>query len=340
VSNFPDLILEIGVNHDNSLEKAKELIRSAARSGAKTVKFQTYTAEKIAAKHSPSYWDLKEEPTESQIQLFKKYDSFTVSDYAELYTLCQELKLEFMTTCFDKTWVELLDKYLARYKIASADITNFQLLTFIAKKQKPIILSTGASSLMEISAAIAVIRKVSNLPITLLHCVLNYPTLGPDANMGRIKALKENFPGFEIGYSDHTKPADSDTTLLIARTLGVVTFEKHFTLDKSGKGNDHYHAYDESDVRNILEKIKLIDDMISYTEEGFLELQSSARAYARRGLYAAEDLASGTILTEENVISLRPIPDGGFSADLIDDLVGKKILGTLSEGDPIKFGDI
>ena len=107
MSNFPDLILEIGVNHDNSLEKAKELIRSAARSGAKTVKFQTYTAEKIAAKHSPSYWDLKEEPTESQIELFKKYDSFTVSDYAQLYALCQELNLEFMTTCFDETWVEL-----------------------------------------------------------------------------------------------------------------------------------------------------------------------------------------------------------------------------------------
>jgi len=340
VSDFPDLILEIGVNHDNNLENAKELIRSASRSGAKTVKFQTYTAEKIAAKYSPSYWDLSEEPTESQIELFKKYDSFTVSDYAELYALCQELNLEFMTTCFDETWVDLLDKYLTRYKIASADITNFQLLTFIAKKQKPIILSTGASSMEEIASAIGVIRKVSNLPITLLHCVLNYPTSGTNANLGSIRTLKEKFPGFEIGYSDHTKPADSDITLLIARTLGAVTFEKHFTLDKSAKGNDHYHAYDESDVGNILERIKLIDKMISYSEESFLDIQSGARAYARRGLYAAEDLAKGTTLTNENIISLRPIPDGGFSADLVQDLIGKKLLQDLSEGDPIKHGDI
>lgn len=338
--NGPDLILEIGVNHDNSLEKAKELVRSASRSGAKTVKFQTYTAEKIAATHSPSYWDLKEEPTESQIELFKKYDSFTVSDYADLHALCQELNLEFMTTCFDEAWVDLLDKYLTRYKIASADITNFQLLTSIAKKQKPIILSTGASSFKEIAAAIAVIRNVSKLPITLLHCVLNYPTLSTHANLGRINALKEKFPGFEIGYSDHTKPVDSDTALLIARTLGVVTFEKHFTLNKSDKGNDHYHAYDESDVRDILERIKLIDEMISFSEQSFLDIQHNARAYARRGLYAAQDLAKGTRLTNENIISLRPIPEDGFSADLVDDLIGKPLLKDLSKGDSINHGDI
>jgi N-acetylneuraminate synthase len=170
--------------------------------------------------------------------------------------------------------------------------------------------------------------------------VLNYPTSGTNANLGRIQALKEKFPGFEIGYSDHTKPADSDTTLLIARTLGAVTFEKHFTLDKSAKGNDHYHAYDESDVENILERIKLIDEMISYSEESFIDIQRGARAYARRGLYAAEDLAKGTMLTNENIISLRPIPEGGFSADLVEDLIGRKLLQDLSEGEPIRHGNI
>lgn len=340
MSNFPDLILEIGVNHDNSLDKAKELIYAAHRSGAKTVKFQTYTAEKIAAKFSPSYWDLKEEPIESQIELFKKYDSFTLSDYAKLYELCQDLNLEFMTTCFDENWVELLDEFLTRYKIASADITNFQLLSCIARKQKPIILSTGASSMKEISSAIEVIRKVSNQPITLLHCVLNYPTLGIDANLGRISALKENFPGFDIGYSDHTKPVESDTALVIARALGVVTFEKHFTLNKSDKGNDHYHSYDEFDVRKILERIKTIDEMTSYSEEKFLNIQSNARTYARRGLYAAMNLVKGSILTHENVISLRPIPENGFPANTINHVIGQELLRDLYVGEPIKQGDI
>lgn len=340
MNNFPDLILEIGVNHDNNLEKAKELIRAAHRSGAKTVKFQTYTAEKIAAKESPSYWDLKEEPTTSQIELFKKYDSFSVADYAALYELCQQLNLEFMTTCFDESWVDLLDEYLTRYKVASADITNYQLLRCIAKKKKPIILSTGASSMNEIESAISVIREFSSLPITLLHCVLNYPTSGADANLGRIIALKERFPDFDIGYSDHTKPGDSDTALVIARTLGVVTFEKHFTLDKSDKGNDHYHAYDEVDVRNILDRLISIDKMISYSENEFLQIQSNARAYARRGLYARVNLPQGSVFTNENIISLRPVPNEGFSANSIDGIIGKTLNRDLLEGDAIKLGDI
>ena len=340
MNNFPDLILEIGVNHDNSLEKAKELIRSAKRSGAKTVKFQTYTAERIAAQYSPSYWDLKEEPTNSQIELFKKYDSFTVDEYSQLHELCQELDLEFMTTCFDEIWVELLDKFLTRYKIASADVTNFQLLRCIAKKQKPIILSTGASSLEEVSSAIDVIREYSSLPITLLHCVLNYPTSGKNANLSRIVALKSSFPGFEIGYSDHTKPSESDSALIIARSLGVVTFEKHFTLDKFGKGNDHYHAYDEVDVSNILEQIRSVDEMMSYEEDDFLEIQSNARMYARRGIYASTNLKKGMRITNENLISLRPIPSEGFSANLIDELVGKEIKRDVLAGAPITREDI
>lgn len=336
----PDLILEIGVNHDNSLEKAKELIQSAYRSGAKTVKFQTYTAERIAAQNSPSYWDLKEEPTNSQYELFKKFDSFKVEDYEQLYFLCLELGIEFMTTCFDEIWVEKLDKFLNRYKIASADITNYQLLTCVAKKGKPIILSTGASSFKEISSAIEVIRMYSNMPITLLHCVLNYPTLGSQANLNRIRKLREGFPGFEIGYSDHTKPEESDLALIIARSLGVVTFEKHFTLDKSAKGNDHYHAYDENDVQKILLRIQTIDQMLSFSEDHFLEIQSDARKYARRGLYAKYALTGGHTLTNEDLISLRPIPNEGYSADKVEEVVGKVLTRDVLKGAAFTKQDI
>lgn len=338
--NHLDFILEIGVNHENKLENAIQLIHSAKRSGARTVKFQTYTAEKIAAPLSPSYWDLSEEPTESQVELFKKYDSFTLSDYEILIKLCQNLKIEFLTSCFDEEWVEKLDPFLSRFKVASADITNFQLLTCISKKNKPILLSTGAATFDEIANAIDVIRTNSNCKISLMHCVLNYPTLYENANLSRIKEIATNFPGYEIGYSDHTKPADSEMAILVARTLGATIFEKHFTLDKNLKGNDHYHAFDEFDVASVLSKIEVLDAMLLFNEDKFLETQEKARQYARRGLYARRDLKPGELITNDMIISLRPIPDEGIPAEDVSVLIGKTISREINSGEQIKLIDI
>jgi len=335
-----DLILEIGVNHNNDLETAKSLIYSAKRSGAKVVKFQTYTANKLAAKVSPSYWDLNEEETTSQIDLFKKYDSFTEKDYRVLFELCQELEIEFMSTCFDTEWVDKLDKFLLRYKVASADITNFQLLSHIAKKSKPIILSTGAATFAEIRSAIAVIRELSSSKITLLHCVLNYPTNGINASISRIGELRKEFGEFDTGYSDHTKPDESNLAIILARTLGATVVEKHFTLDKTQKGNDHYHAYDEEDVRSILVDIHKIDQMLKFEEGDFLKKQESARKFARRGLYANIDLKKGTVITDSDVQSLRPVPDGGIPANQIESVIGKRLITDVLCGDPISMKDI
>jgi N-acetylneuraminate synthase len=300
----------------------------------------SYTAEKIAAPLSPSYWDLSEEPIESQVELFKKYDSFTLSDYEVLVKLCQKLKIEFLTSCFDEDWVEKLDPFLLRFKVASADITNYQLLTSISKKNKPILLSTGAATLDEVANAIEVIRKYSKCKISLLHCVLNYPTQHQNANLSRITEIARNFPGYEIGYSDHTKPIDSHMAILIARTLGATIFEKHFTLNKKLKGNDHYHAFDEFDVADILLKIKALDDMMPFSEDKFLDIQDKARRFARRGLYARRDLKPGEIISSDMIISLRPIPDGGIPAEDISALIGKTLSREFNSGELIKIIDI
>jgi sialic acid synthase SpsE len=334
------LILEAGVNHNGDLLEAIELVKSAARTGAHAIKFQTYTAEKLAAPISPSYWNLTEESTESQIELFKKYDGFGLTDYQRIAEECKNSDIEFMTTCFDEEWVDLMDPLVKKYKIASADITNLTLLRKIASKGKPIFLSTGASTFEEIQKAVSEITKVSASELCIMHCVLNYPTEFSNANLGRIKKLREEFPDLEIGYSDHTRPEFSNLALLQAYSLGATSFEKHFTLDKSQKGNDHYHSYDEPDVVRILNQMNTVREMLEFSESKFIGLQALARSNARRGIYARRDLASGEILSLDDLIMLRPIPPAGLSSAQVDSTVGKTLLKDIKKGSQINLDSI
>ena len=320
------LLLEAGVNHDGELSKALQLIDSASQTGAHVVKFQTYTAEKIAAPESPSYWDLNSEPTTSQIELFKKYDSFSVLDYEKLATESKMKNIGFLSTCFDQEWVELIDHLLPFYKIASADITNYPLIKTSASKNKPILLSTGAASISEIRTTLDFIGRYTSAQVCLMHCVLNYPTLPQNANLGRISELQAQFPDSLIGYSDHTQPPYSFDAIAFAYLLGARVFETHFTMDKKSLGNDHYHSLDSADVTRLIEKLQNTSQMLNYTEERFLSLQAPAREFARRGLYAAQNLETGHIITEADLIPLRPtLGDDGFSADEYETLIGKKI---------------
>jgi sialic acid synthase SpsE len=334
------LILEAGVNHNGNLVEALELVRSAARTGAHAIKFQTYTADRLAAPTSPSYWNLEEESTNSQIELFRKYDGLQFGDYQSLAAECKKLDIEFMTTCFDEDWVEVMDPLVEKYKIASADITNIPLLRRVASKMKPIFLSTGASTLEEIRLAVGVIQKISNSKLCIMHCVLNYPTEFNNANLDRIRKLSEEFPSLEIGYSDHTRPEYSDFAIIQARILGATSFEKHFTLDKSQKGNDHYHSYDELDVLDVMDKLDISLEMRKFSETNFIAIQESARSHARRGIYARRDLIAGNLLKLEDLIMLRPIPPNGISAAEIDSILGRSLRSNIQEGSQIDFDSI
>ncbi len=209
----PYIIAEIGVNHEGSLTKAKALIDLAADAGAHAAKFQTYKAATLAAKESPSYWDLEKEPTESQHELFKKYDSFGPDEYAELSGHCKDRSIDFLSTPFDLDAVDMLDPLMSYFKVASADITNLPLLRKVASKGKLVILSTGASSLAEIEFAISTLRAWGSSEVILLHCVLNYPTAEEDAQLGMIGVLKRTFPECLIGYSDHVVPDETISAL-------------------------------------------------------------------------------------------------------------------------------
>ncbi len=293
----PYIIAEIGVNHEGDMHLAKRLIREAKKGGAHAAKFQSYKAEKIASKHSPAYWDQTKEPTDSQFALFKKYDSFSVENYVELAEYCNDLNIDFLSTPFDLEAVSFLAPLMPIYKIASSDITNVPLLRLCAEQGKPLVLSTGASSMEEIRFAVKTLRDSGANHITLLHCVLNYPTPLDLAQLGMIDELKIEFPDCLIGYSDHVVPDETISSLEVAALKGAVILEKHFTHDKTLPGNDHYHAMNYSDLQAFIKKLEIYKMLTSGPNKKDLSNEELARMHARRSIVSKHDIKKETCLT-------------------------------------------
>jgi sialic acid synthase SpsE len=316
----PYIIAEVGVNHEGSMKTAKRLVDDAKEGGAHAVKFQSYKAETLASKHSPAYWDTTKEPTESQFKLFKKHDSFWKNEMYELKNYCNEVGIEFMSTPFDVESAGFLNDMMDVFKISSSDITNKPFIEYICSFGKPIILSTGASDLEEVHDAVNWIKPF-NVPLALLHCVLNYPTPDKNANLGMITGLQEAFPETIIGYSDHTLPKDMKVCEM-ATMLGAVIIEKHFTHDKSLPGNDHYHAMDKVDLKLFNENIDTTFEILGSFKIKALEDEEKSRLNARRSLVAAKDIPKGKIISKEDLTFKRPAH--GISPKYIDDVVGKE----------------
>lgn len=330
----PYIIAEIGVNHGGSMELAKRLIDEAAEGGANAAKFQAYKAGKIASKYSPAYWDTSKEPTKSQYDLFSKYDSFSEKEYQELAAYCCIKNIDFMSTPFDLDAVDYLDPLVPAFKIASADITNVPLIRKCASKKKPLILSTGASTIPEIEFAVETAKVAGAIDLALLHCVLNYPTLNSDAQIGAIAVLKRIFPDCVIGYSDHVVPDSTISALEMAMLLGSSILEKHFTHDKKLPGNDHYHAMDIIDLKSFKKKTTLYRELFG-EERIRINNQMGAREHARRSLVAVCDIKSGEYLTEENIMAKRP--GHGISPVLWDDVIGMKAIKDIKEDEVISW---
>jgi N-acetylneuraminate synthase len=329
----PYVIAEIGVNYEGSMALAKRLVDEAKEGGADAVKFQTYKADTIASKDSPAYWDTTKEPTKSQHELFQKHQGFWKEEMQELKEYCDQVGIEFMSTPFDIESADFLNEMMDVYKISSSDITNKPFIEYMCRFNKPIILSTGASSLSEIQEAVSWIEKHGN-PLALLHCVLNYPTPDKNANLGMILGLKQSFPDKIIGYSDHTLPHDMKVCEM-ATMLGSVIIEKHFTHDKTLPGNDHYHAMDKEDLKVFRNNLERTFEILGSFKVEALEDEAQARANARRSLVAARDIAKGQTITKEDLTFKRPAH--GVSPKFIDDVVGKVATADIKDDDVIKW---
>ena len=334
----PYVIAEIGVNHENDLERARRMIRQVAAAGGSAAKFQTYTAAKLASRFSPAYWDRQKEPTDSQFELFRKYDRFGAAEYRELAAACRSAGIDFLSTAFDPDGVELLAALVPAFKVASADITNLPLLEAVAVHRKPVLISTGASTIDEIRAAVACLERHGAPAVALLHCVLSYPTAPSDANLNVIRTLQKEFAGYPVGYSDHVPPDPDMVTLAAAYVLGARIIEKHFTDDKRLPGNDHYHAMDQDDLRKAVDQCERARVLLGSGVKEVGPAEQDARRFARRSLVAARALPEGHTLRPDDLLIKRP--GTGIPPTALGDVVGRRLARRVVEDEVLTYGHL
>lgn len=333
----PYLIAEIGVNfYDTArvldispLEAAKMYVKEAADAGVDCAKFQSYKANTIVSKNSPAYWDTKKEPTKTQYELFLKHDSFGEAEYQELCNFAHELGMDFTSTPFDYASADYLEKMVDFYKISSSDLSNLPFIRHIGRKGKPVIISVGASYLSEVDEAIRALEEVGCMDITILHCVLSYPTDPKNANLRIIETLRKVFPHVKVGYSDHVAPDDTMMTLAVAYMLGAEVIEKHFTLDKTLEGNDHYHSGDPKDFKKAIGNFKMIDTVLGSAEKTVLECEKIPRREARRSLVLTRSMKAGEAIQKEDLMPKRP--GIGIPPAYTDLVIGRKVVRDLEE---------
>ena len=331
------LIAEMGVNfYDTAkqlnispLEAAKLYIDKAAEAGIDCAKFQSYKANTIVSKNSPAYWDTTKEATKTQYELFQKFDGFGESEYKELCDYTHSKGMDFTSTPFDYASADYLYDMVDFYKISSSDLSNIPFIKHIAAKGKPMVVSVGAAYLSEVDEAIRAMKEVGNNDISILHCVLSYPTDPKDANLKIIETLKKVFPDVKVGFSDHVAPDPTMMTLATAYILGSKIIEKHFTLDKTLTGNDHYHSGDPEDFKKARANFDMIDTVLGNPEKTVLDCELVPRREARRSLVLTRSMKAGEKITEKDIMPKRP--GTGISPKYTDIVLDRAVKQDLKE---------
>jgi sialic acid synthase SpsE len=317
------IIAEAGVNHNGNLNLAYKLIRSAKRAGADIIKFQTYKANLLTTKKAPRFWSWSGEVKKggTQYDSYSRLDSFSKIEYQKIIKECKRVGIEFMSTPFDIASAKMLRNIgMKGYKIASCDITNFQLLEYVAKTKMPILLSTGASNVEEIKKAVAIINKNGNKKILIMHCTLCYPTAVSDVNLNAITDLKNKFKNMLIGFSDHSLGSLMPTA---AFSIGISALEKHFTVNKKLKFSaDHWLSVDEKELKEIVTNSKLIAEAKSKGKlKKILKCEKKTRKYARRSIVSNRFIKKGNIIKNDDLSLKRP--GTGIQPSQIKSLIGK-----------------
>ena len=333
----PYIIAEMGVNfYDTArvmnislIEAAKLYIDKAAEAGIDCAKFQSYKAGTIVSKNSPAYWDTTKEPTKTQYELFKKFDSFGEAEYRELCEYTHSKGMDFTSTPFDYDSADYLYDMVDFYKISSSDLSNLPFIRHIGRKGKPVYMSVGAAYLSEVDEAVRALKESGCRDIVLFHCVLSYPTDPKNANLRIIQTLKRDFPDVRVGFSDHVAPDENMMTLATAYMLGAEVIEKHFTLDKSLEGNDHYHAGDPEDFKKAIANFKWIDTVLGSGEKTVLDCEIIPRREARRSLVLTRDMEAGEVITAKDIMAKRP--GTGISPEYADIVTGREVKMDLKE---------
>jgi N,N'-diacetyllegionaminate synthase len=335
--NPPYIVAEIGSNHNGDMDLCRRLIDAAAEAGAHAVKFQSWTESSLIAKEeydqNTQYSD-KKRHFGSLREMVKAYQ-FTAEQHLEANSHCKARGIAFCSTPFSIEEADLLEKLdVPFFKIASMDIVHLPLLKYVARKQRPVVISTGMATLAEIEQAVETVHSEGNDQIVLLHCIAIYP---PDYDMIHLRNMATLQQAFDVpvGFSDHTM---GTAITLAAITLGACVIEKHFTLDKDMAGWDHSISADPAELRVIVEEGKNIFTALGSNRRTVSDQEIEKRKKFRRSVVARCALQQGHVLTEEDLNAKRP--GTGVSPNELPYLVGRKLARDVEIDEVIHWVDL
>lgn len=322
------IIAEAGVNHNGSLCLARRLVDAAVKAGADAVKFQTFKAEKLVTRSAPQaeYQARNTGKAESQYEMLKRLE-LSAEAHWKIASYCRKKKIIFISTPFDEESADLLEAlHVPAFKIGSGELTNLPLLVHVARKGKPMIISTGMATVAEVKKAINAVRKAGNKEIVLLHCVSSYPAKAQWTNLRAIRSLQKQF-GVPVGYSDHTIGHE---TALAAVAMGACVVEKHFTVDRNLPGPDQKLSLEPAGLKQLINGVRTVELALGNGIKKPVKAEKAVANLVRRSLVAAGNIPAGTELAEKHIAIKRP--GTGLPPAMISNLLGRKTKALINEG--------
>lgn len=334
------IIAEAGVNHNGSIELAKQLINAAADAGVDYVKFQTFKTENlvsfIAKKADYQINNMKDAASDSQFEMLKKLE-LSIEQHHELIAYCKQKNIRFLSTAFDLDSVDLLNSLgLDLFKIPSGEITNLPYLKKVGALNKHVIVSTGMCVMSEIADAITELVKAGTVKekISVLHCTTDYPTAMTDVNLNAMIAIQKQL-NVPIGYSDHTLGIEVP---IAAVAMGAIIIEKHFTLDKSLPGPDHKASLEPDELKAMAVAIRNIEKALGTSEKQPSEAEKKNMLVARKSIHLAKPVTKNHIIAESDLTMKRP--GDGISPMMMAKVIGKKIKNDLLAEHKLTWEDL
>lgn len=332
------IIAEIGVNHNGSIDRAKELIVAAKKSGADIVKFQTFKANENISKFADmaDYQKRNTQSRKSQLELIEKYE-LSDKEFIEIYKFCNLQNIGFLSTAFDINALKFLDQFdMPFIKIPSGEITNLPLLNEIGLRNKKVLLSTGMSEIFEIKKAIEILIEAGQRKskITVLQCTSQYPAPDHTVNLRSMLTMSKEF-NIPYGFSDHSHGI---TASIAAAALGASVIEKHITLDKSADGPDHKASIEIVELETMCKEIHRVINILGDGQKKVEEEEKTTRLVARKSIVASQNLKKGHALTYNDVSVKRP--GTGISPLILPEIIGLKLTRDVKADEVLKDSDI
>jgi N,N'-diacetyllegionaminate synthase len=330
------IIAEAGVNHNGSMELALQLVDAAKASGADAVKFQSFRADLLAtpSAHKAAYQERTVPNSESQLEMLRRLQ-LDAHSHRRIIEYCKEVGIEFLSSPFDAESADLLESMgVGMYKIPSGEITNIPFLEYLARKGKPLILSTGMSTLGEVEEAIHAIVTTAPIPITLLHCVTEYPAPYAEVNLRAMHTLRQAF-GVPVGYSDHTPGIE---IAVAASALGAEVIEKHFTLDRSLPGPDHAASLEPDELKQMVQAIRHVESALGDGIKTPAACELPNIAVARKSIVAAHSMPRGHLISEHDLSIMRP--GTGLAPKVLPSVIGRTLRVAVGKDELIKWSQL